>query len=116
MPAAIIEISQDLMDAARLSAAEIKQELALTLYAGRRLSLAKARELAGLSLWEFRQLLRLRRIAPHFHDDDLSTCSDCATIPGGIKIIDIAESFGYTCLQITALSSLSGISGSGGIG
>ena len=71
MPSAIIEIPQDVMDATRLSAAGIKQELALALYAGRRLSLGKARELAGLSLWEFRQQLRLRHIGPHFGDDDL---------------------------------------------
>ena len=72
MPAATIEIPQDVMDSARLSAAEIKQEIALSLYARRRLSLGKARELAELSLWEFRQLLGARRIGPHFDSDDLT--------------------------------------------
>ncbi|MCP4288064.1 MAG: UPF0175 family protein [Gammaproteobacteria bacterium] len=78
MPAATIEIPQDVMDSARLSAAEIKQELALSLYTQRRLSLGKARELAELSLWEFRQLLGMRRIGPHFDNDDLA--EDLATI------------------------------------
>ena len=44
---------------------------ALTLYAQRRLSLGKARELAGLSLWEFRQWLATRRIEAHYDADDL---------------------------------------------
>jgi len=34
---------------------EFRRELALALYAQRRLSLGKGRKLAGLSLWEFRQ-------------------------------------------------------------
>jgi predicted HTH domain antitoxin len=72
MPAATIEIPQEIMDSARLSTAEIKQEIALSLYAHRRLSIGKARELAGLSLWEFRQLLGTRRIAPHFDRNDLA--------------------------------------------
>ena len=33
--------------------------------------LGKARELAGLSLWEFRQWLGLRRIEAHYDADDL---------------------------------------------
>jgi len=37
----------------------------------------KARELAELSLWEFRQILASRKIAPHYDtedlDEDLST-------------------------------------------
>ena len=39
-----------------------------------------AHELAGLSLWEFRQLLGSRRIAPHYEvedlEDDLATLRD----------------------------------------
>jgi predicted HTH domain antitoxin len=36
------------------------------LYAENKLSFGKARELAGLSVWEFRQLLGSRRIPPHY--------------------------------------------------
>ncbi len=50
---------------------DLRRELALTLYAQNRLSLGKARELAGLSLWEFRQWLSLRRIEAHYDSDDL---------------------------------------------
>jgi predicted HTH domain antitoxin len=64
-------ISQDILDAARLTAEEAKQELALSLYASGRLSIGKARELASMTLWEFRQLLATRRIPPHYTIEDL---------------------------------------------
>ena len=67
-----LELSQDILDSARLTPAELKQELALALYAQRRLSVGKARELANLSLWEFRQLLAVRRIEPHYDEQDLA--------------------------------------------
>ena len=60
--AARLDIPQDLLDSARVSLADIKLELALTLYAQGRLSIGKAREFAGLSVIEFRQ--RLARCAP----------------------------------------------------
>ncbi len=72
MAVAHIEIPIDVLDSARLSVQEVKQELALTLYAQRRLSIGKARELADLSLWEFRQLLGSRHIAPHYDESDLA--------------------------------------------
>lgn len=65
------EVSQDILDSARLTAQELKLELAIWLYAQGRLSIGKARELAGLSLWEFRQVLAARRIAAHYGLDDL---------------------------------------------
>ncbi|MDP2974609.1 MAG: UPF0175 family protein, partial [Anaerolineales bacterium] len=40
--------------------------------------IGKARELAGMSLWEFRQLLASRRISPHYDEMDLS--EDVATL------------------------------------
>jgi len=66
-----LEISQDILDSARMTVDQVRTELAVHLYAQGRLSLGKAHELAGLSLWEFRQLLGLRRIAPHFEAEDL---------------------------------------------
>ena len=68
MAVAHIEIPTDVLESARLSGAEIKQELALALYAQGRLSIGKSREFAGMSLWEFRQLLASRRISPHQTD------------------------------------------------
>ncbi len=65
------EVSQDILDSAHLTAPEVKLELAVWLYAQGRLSIGKARELAGVSLWEFRQILGLRRINAHYEKYDL---------------------------------------------
>lgn len=43
-----------------------------------RLSAGKARELAGLTLWQCRQLLASRRIPPHYGEADLD--EDVATL------------------------------------
>ena len=49
----------------------------MPLYATGRLSIGKARELAELSLWQFRQILAARQIPVHYDttdlDDDLAT-------------------------------------------
>jgi predicted HTH domain antitoxin len=66
-----IELPQEILDSARLTVPELKIELAVWLYAQRRLGIGKARELAGMSLWEFRQLLASRRISPHYDTADL---------------------------------------------
>ena len=67
----VLEVSQEILDSARLTPSELKVEMALHLYAQRRLSIGKARELAGMALWEFRQNLASRRIAPHYDEADL---------------------------------------------
>jgi len=72
MLTAQIEISWDVLDSARMNVDELKRELAIALYAQRRLAIGKARELAGLSLWEFRHLLASRRIPPHYEIEDLA--------------------------------------------
>lgn len=66
-----IFISQEILDSARLTVTELQQELAVWLYAQGRLGIGKARELAGMSLWQFRQLLAAREISPHFTVQDL---------------------------------------------
>lgn len=66
-----LEIPQDVLDSARLTVDQLRVELAVHLYEQGRLSIGKAHELAGLSLWEFRQLLGFRHIAPHFEFEDL---------------------------------------------
>jgi predicted HTH domain antitoxin len=68
---AAIEIPIHLLQAARATTDELRVELAVQLYQQRRLSIGHARELAGLSLWEFRQLLASRRISPHYDSADL---------------------------------------------
>ena len=76
----LLEVSQDVLDSARMTPAELKVEMALHLYAQGRLSIGKARELADMSLWEFRQLLASRRIPPHYDATDLA--EDVATLRG----------------------------------
>lgn len=73
-----IELPQDILDSARLTLDELKVEIAVHLYTQGRLSIGKARELAGMSLWEFRQLLASRRISPHYDVADLN--EDVATL------------------------------------
>ena len=73
-----LEVSQDILDSARLTLSDLKVEMAVYLYAQGRLFIGKARELAGMSLWEFRQLLASRRISPHYDEMDLS--EDVATL------------------------------------
>ena len=74
----MIEISQDILDSARLTVNDLKVEIAISLYSQGRLSVGKARELCGMSLWEFRQLLASRRISPHYDVDDFK--DDLATL------------------------------------
>ncbi len=66
-----IEIPQDILDSARLTGPELKKEMAVYLYSQGRLSIGKARELADMSLWEFRQLLASRQVAPHYDTVEL---------------------------------------------
>ena len=66
-----IDIPRDVFDSARLTRAELKLELALALYAQQRLSIGKARELAGMSLWAFRQQLAARQIPTHLDIEDV---------------------------------------------
>jgi predicted HTH domain antitoxin len=68
----ILEISQDILDSARLSVQEMRLELAITLYAQKRLSIGKACQLADMSLWELRQILAARRIESHYTVEDLN--------------------------------------------
>lgn len=74
----ILEVPQEILDSARLTVPELKIEIAVHLYAQGRLSIGKARELADMSLWEFRQLLASRRIEPHYDQADLE--EDVATL------------------------------------
>lgn len=73
-----LEVPQDILDTARLTVDELKVEMAVYLYAQGRLSIGKARELAEMALWEFRQLLAARRIPPHYDVADLD--EDVATL------------------------------------
>lgn len=71
VPMATVQIPRDVLISARLSEDEVKVELAVHLYAHHRLSLGKARELAGLPLGQFRQILAARQIPAHYDVEDL---------------------------------------------
>jgi len=72
-----IEIPRDILHAARMTPAELRVELALTLFQQGKLSFGKAREMADMDAWTFQQLLGSRRIAPHYdvveYEEDLDT-------------------------------------------
>jgi predicted HTH domain antitoxin len=55
----------------KMTEAELKQELALSLYAGRRLTLVQAADLAGMNFFDFQGLLRDRRVPQHYDENDL---------------------------------------------
>ncbi len=74
----VLQVPQDILDSARITMSELRVEVAVYLYAQRRLSIGKARELAELPLWEFRQILASRRISPHYDRADLD--EDIATL------------------------------------
>ena len=75
-----IQFPRRLVDAAKVTSDELKIELAVHLYKERRLSIGHAREMAGLSLWEFRQILASRKISPHYDvadlDEDMKTWAE----------------------------------------
>lgn len=66
-----LEIPRTVLSSARLSLEELKTELAVHLYEQRRLALSKASELAGLSLWRFRQILGARQIEATYSPEDI---------------------------------------------
>ena len=53
-----------------MTVADAKLELAITLFAGNRLSLGKAAELAGLPVGEFQMHLGTRHLGPHYDTAD----------------------------------------------
>jgi len=55
----------------RMSEQELARELAVALYAARKLTLVQAVDVAGTSLFEFQALLRDRRIPQHYDEADL---------------------------------------------
>jgi predicted HTH domain antitoxin len=55
----------------KMTEAELKQELALSLYAAGRITLIQAADLGMLSFFDFQALLRDRRIPQHYDENDL---------------------------------------------
>jgi predicted HTH domain antitoxin len=56
----------------KMTELELKQELALSLYAARKVTLVQAADIAGAGLFEFQGLLRDRKIPQHYGAEDLA--------------------------------------------
>jgi len=72
-----IEIPAEVLHAARMTPEELRRELAIHLYEQGKLSLGKARELAGMTVAAFLHMLGARGIAVHYdeaeYERDLET-------------------------------------------
>ena len=55
----------------KFSEGELKQELALSLYAARKVTLIQAADIAGVGFFEFQGLLKDRQIPQHYGIQDL---------------------------------------------
>jgi predicted HTH domain antitoxin len=75
---AMLELPPGLLEAARVTPAELKLELALTLFQQDKLSFGKARELAGLLAIDFQRELGRREIPIHYGVADFE--QDMATL------------------------------------
>ncbi len=65
-----IVIPDEIVQSTRLTAAELMQELALALFQREKLTLGQASRLAGMSQWQFQQLLGSRGIPIHYEVED----------------------------------------------
>ena len=50
---------------------ELRQELALSLYAARKVTIVQATDIAGIGFFDFQGLLRERQIPQHYGVEDL---------------------------------------------
>ncbi len=70
-------VADEIMHAAHLSSAELKQEIAVMLFEKDRLTLAQAAALAEMRLLPFQHVLASRGISPHYdvaeYEQDLTT-------------------------------------------
>ena len=75
-----IEIPREVLHAARMTPQDLRRELAIYLFQQGRLSFGKAREMAGMTVWAFQQLLASREIPVHYdvedYEEDLATLKE----------------------------------------
>ncbi len=75
-----IEIPREVIHATRMTPRELKRELSVYLFQQGRLSFGKAREMAGMTVWAFQQLLGSRGIPVHYdvedYEEDLTTLGE----------------------------------------
>jgi predicted HTH domain antitoxin len=66
-----MQIILDLPDAIPITPADLRTELAISLFQQERITLGTASQLAGLNQMEFQQLLASRGICIHYNIEDL---------------------------------------------
>ena len=75
-----IKIPREVIHATRMTPEELRQELAIHLFQRGKLSFGKAREMAGMTVWAFQQLLGSRGILVHYdvkdYEEDLATLKE----------------------------------------
>jgi predicted HTH domain antitoxin len=75
-----IEIPREVVHATRMTPEELKRELAIHLFQQGKLSLGKAKEMAGMTVWTFQQVLGTRGIPVHYGIEDYE--EDVTTLKG----------------------------------
>ena len=77
MKTSVIKIPDDILLATRMTSKDIATELAIHLFEAGKLSIGKAKSLAGMSFFEFQNLLASRKIAVHYgieeYKEDINT-------------------------------------------
>jgi predicted HTH domain antitoxin len=75
-----IEIPREVVHATKMQPEALRQELAITLFQQGKLSFGKAREMTGLTVWSFQQLLGSRGVPVHYdiidYEEDLGTLEE----------------------------------------
>ncbi len=66
----MVQIEDSILEAANMSEQELKVELAILLYAQKRLSFGQARRIAGMGYFEFEKLLFDRNVPSHYDVED----------------------------------------------
>jgi predicted HTH domain antitoxin len=73
-------IPDDILQSARMSEAELKLEIAIMLFQQDKISIGKARNLAGMSLLEFQREIAQRGICIHYDVEEFE--EDIKTLRG----------------------------------
>jgi predicted HTH domain antitoxin len=79
-----LEIPREVIHATKMSAEELRRELAIHLFQQGKLSFGKAKEMAGMTFWGLQQLLGARGILVHYgvedYEEDLGALRDLRRI------------------------------------
>jgi predicted HTH domain antitoxin len=75
-----IPIPREVLHATRMTPVDLRRELAVRLFQQGKLSFGKAREMAGMTVWSFQQLLGSQGIAVHYdvsaYEEDLANLEE----------------------------------------